>query len=80
MRVMNSHRCGSMLCGCARESRCRRWLSWMRAWQEENDVCSYLPESLSAESEFDAGVKGGSPRKKNMMIGLVRMQHGVYLM
>ena len=25
---------GSMPCGCARESRCRRWLSRMRAWRE----------------------------------------------
>ena len=52
----------------------------MRAWKEEYDVCSSLPQSLSAESEFDTGVKGGSPRKKNMMIGLVRMLHGVYVM
>ena len=72
--------CGSMPCGCARESRCRRWLSRMRAWKEEYDVCSSLPQSLSAESEFDTGVKGGSPRKKNMMISLVRMLHGVYVM
>ena len=72
--------CGSMPCGCARESRCRRWLSRMRAWKEECDVCSSLPQSLSAESEFDTGVKGGSPRKKNMMIGLVRMLHGVHVM
>ena len=44
---------GSMPCGCARESRCRRWLSRMRAWKEEYDVCSSLPQSLSvAESEF----------------------------
>ena len=35
---------------------------------------------MSAESEFHAGIKGGSPRKKNMMIDLVRMLHGVYLM
>ena len=48
--------------------------------EEEYDVCSSLPQSVSAESEFDAGVKGGSPRKKNMMIDLVRMLHGVYLM
>ena len=32
--------------------------------EEEYDVCSSLPQSVSAESEFDAGVKGGSPRKK----------------
>ena len=31
--------CGSMTCGCATESRCRRWLSRMRAWKEEYDVC-----------------------------------------
>ena len=48
--------------------------------EEEYDVCSSLPQSVSAESEFDAGVKGGSPRKKSMMIDLVRMLHGVYLM
>ena len=38
---------GSMPCGCARESRCRRWLSRMRAWKEEYDVCSSLPRSFS---------------------------------
>ena len=43
-------------------------------------MCSSLPQSLSAKSEFDNGVKGGSPRKKNVMIDLVRMLHGVYLM
>ena len=44
---------GSMPCGCARESGCRRWLSRMRAWKETYDVCSSLPQSLSvAESEF----------------------------
>ena len=40
---------GSMLCGCARESRCRRWLSRTRVWKEEYDVCSSLPQSLSQE-------------------------------
>ena len=31
----------------------RRWLSRMRAWTEEFDVCLSLPQSLSvAESEF----------------------------
>ena len=44
---------GSMLCGCARESRCRRWLSRMRAWKEEFDVCASLPQCLSVvESEL----------------------------
>ena len=44
---------GSMPCGCVRESRCRRRLSRMRVWNEEYDVCSSLPQSLSvAESEF----------------------------
>ena len=37
----------------------------MRAWKEEYDVCSSLPQSLSgAESEFDAVVNSGSPKKK----------------
>ena len=51
----------------------RRWTpltnptsSQMRACEEEFDVCSSLPRSLSAESEFDAGV--------------VKMLHDVYLM
>ena len=31
----------------------RRWLSRMRAWKEESDMCSLLPQNLSvAESEF----------------------------
>ena len=32
------------------------------AWKEEYDVRLSLPQCLSAEPEFDAGVKGGSPR------------------
>ena len=48
--------------------------------EEEYDACSSLPQSVGAESELDAGVKGGSPEKKNMMTDLVRMLHGVYLM
>ena len=32
--------------------------------EEEYDACSSLPQSVSAESEFDAGVRGGSLRKK----------------
>ena len=51
----------------------------MRACEEEYDVCSSIPRSLSAESEFDAGVKRGSPRKNNMMIDLVEMRD-VFLM
>ena len=52
----------------------------MRACVEEYHVCSSLPRSLSAESEFDEGVKGGLPRKKNMMIDLVKMVRDVFLM
>ena len=52
----------------------------MRACEKEYDVCSSLPRSLSAESEFDAGVKGGSPRTTNMMIDLVKMLRDVFLM
>ena len=34
----------SMPCGCARESSCRRWLSRTRAWEEEYNVWSPLPQ------------------------------------
>ena len=46
----------------------------MRACEEAYDECSSPPRSLSAESEFAAGVKRGSPRTKNMMIDLVKMR------
>ena len=29
----------------------RQWLSRMRAWKEEYDVCSSLPQSLSVAEE-----------------------------
>ena len=36
-----------------RNEESRRWLSRTRAWKEEYDVCSSLPQSLSVpESEF----------------------------
>ena len=52
----------------------------MRVCEEEYDVCSSLPRSLSAESEFHTGVKGESPRTKNMMIDAVKMLRDVFLM
>ena len=66
---------GSMPCGCASESRCRRWLSRMRAWKEEYDVCSSLPQSLSAaESEFVEFA-----RSENMMINLMKVLRNVFV-
>ena len=44
------------------------------------DVCSFLPRSLSAESEFGTGVKGGPLGTKNMMIDLAKMLRNVFLM
>ena len=55
-------------------------LRQMRACEEEYNVCSSLPRSLSAESEFDTRVKSGSPETKNMMIDLVKMLRNVFLM
>ena len=52
----------------------------MRACEEGYAVCSSLPRSLSAESEFDTGVKGGSPETKSMMIHVLKMLHNVFLM
>ena len=52
----------------------------MRACEEEYDVCSSLPRSVSAESEFHTGVKGESPRTKNTMIDLVKILRDVFLM
>ena len=34
---------GSVPCGCVKESRYRQRLRWMRAYQEEHDVCSSFP-------------------------------------
>ena len=45
----------------------------MRACEEGYAVCSSLPRSLSAESEFDIGIKGGSPETKSMMIHVLKM-------
>ena len=52
----------------------------MRACEEEYDVRSSLPRCLTAESEFDTGVKVGSPGTKNRMIDLVKMLRDVFLM
>ena len=53
--------CDSIPCGCERESRSRRWLSRMRAWKEEYDVCSSLLQSLSdAWSEFHKATWNGT--------------------
>ena len=66
---------GSMPCGCARETRCRRWLSRMRVWKEEYDVCSSLPQSLSvAESQFVEPA-----RSENMMINLMKVLRNVFV-
>ena len=51
----------------------------MRACEEKYDVCSSVPRSLSAVSELDTRIKGGSPRTKNM-IDLVKMLRDVFLM
>ena len=51
----------SIPCGCERASRSRRWLSRMRAWEEEYDVCSSLLQSLSvAWSEFHKATWNGT--------------------
>ena len=42
---------GSIPCGCVKDQRDRRWLSRIRAWTEEYDVCSSLPQSLSVADE-----------------------------
>ena len=52
----------------------------MRACEEECDVWSSLPRSVSAESEFHTGVKGESPRTKNTLIDAVKMLRDVFLM
>ena len=68
MRIMTAHRLtifqgvkievAVFMIGPNKES--RRWLSRMRAWKEEYDVCSSLPQSLSvAESEFVEFARSG---------------------